>query len=177
MVSGSSLSAQTFFLTALQPRMPIASLLSPLPTRLRRLRALVRPLLGFGVAQDVDDDTVGIDNEKPPDAPRLVGQRVDDFQISLDGDLVYVIHVVDLNRHLRMKSARLGASHHRYLSGRIRWGYERDHPIHVHSNLKSEKTRVEIPTFLDTIRFDVRYDSYDVHDPSRKLHSCRAQQY
>ena len=52
---------------------------------------------------------------------------------------MYVI-VAGLNRDLRMKAPAASLRISRYLGGRIRWGYERDHLIHVHSNVKTEKT-------------------------------------
>jgi hypothetical protein len=54
------------------------------------------------VAQYVDDDAVRIFDEKAANAPRLVGQGIDDLQVSLDRDGVDAIDIVDLNRHLRV---------------------------------------------------------------------------
>jgi hypothetical protein len=42
------------------------------------------------VAHDVKDGAIGIDDEKPANAPGLVGQRMDDLEAAFDGTCVDV---------------------------------------------------------------------------------------
>ena len=76
--------------------------------------------------------------------------------------------------HLRLNSSRFVPAHHRDLSGRIGSGHECDHPAHVHTDLKTEKARVEVPTLLDSVRLDIRNDSLNLHGSMAKLFSCQA---
>jgi hypothetical protein len=53
--------------------------------------------------------------------------------------------------------------HERDLSRWIARRDERDNPIHVHSHVEAQKTRVELPALMNLVAGDIWYNSSDAH--------------
>src|SRR3954470_698426 len=75
----------------------------------RSHRGGVRAPASSDVAVDVDDRAVGVAHEEAPDAPRLVGERVDDRQAAAHRLGVRGVDVRDLDRDLRAAELHVGA--------------------------------------------------------------------
>jgi hypothetical protein len=112
------------------------------------------------VAHHVNDHAVGVSNKEPADAPRLICQRVNDRKAKYDSFRMHRVNVIDLNGHVRLWLGGSGFLHERDLSRWIARRDERDNPIHVHSHVEAQETRVELPTLMNLVTGDICYQLF-----------------
>ena len=115
------------------------------------------------VVHQINDHAIRISNKEPADAPQLIRQRVNDLKAESDSLRMHRVNVIDLYGHVRLLLGRSGLLHERDLSRWIARRDERDNPIHVHSHVEAQETRVELPALMNLVASDIWYNSSDAH--------------
>jgi hypothetical protein len=77
-----------------------------------------------------------------------IRQRVNDLKAKSDSLCMHRVNVIDLNGHVRLWLGGSGLLHERDPSRWIARRDERDNPIHGHSHVEAQETRVELPALM-----------------------------
>src|SRR4029079_2025606 len=90
------------------------------------------------VTDHVDDEPVGVPDEKSPDAPWLVGQGIHDRTALLSRGRVTDVAVADFDTDIRVRFIPAVGGHDVDLGRRVGRRGEGDDPAHVHGGLEPE---------------------------------------
>jgi hypothetical protein len=115
------------------------------------------------MAQDVQHLSIGIADEEATNAPGLVGQWVHDLVAQTASRSIDGVHVVDLDRGIRLHCGGRIRRNDANLGRRIARRNEGDNPTLIHRYFETHHVDIELSAGYGLRRLKVRYDPSYCH--------------